>query len=132
MFSLAIKNGIIMIFLILCTHVLIIKYLQPLRKSRPEPPMDQFISVTPDIPIKTSPSESVLEATNAQDDEELLKYIKSLETPPEEKIQSQQTDPKQDSSAFFNLNNTNDQSMFQNISGFDMNASFYSEYEKLI
>lgn len=173
MFSVAFKNGIIMLLIILIVHFLIKNYMSGLKPSASMqlPPIqtieskknvkdEQFVPyetsvlASPPPPPPPPPLASTMPSV-LPDDEELLKYVQSLEdssnitfnastkntstceADPEVTLKKgKSVDPTSQSSPYFFLNEYDNENvmngghLFQNIDGFET-SMMYSEYEKL-
>lgn len=150
MFSIALKNGIIMIFMILCTHVLIIKYILIHKDeyftesfvtipSQPEIDNKQVNEILKE-PFQDPIKEPLNEKPIEPEDDELLTYIKSLEKDSYSVQKIGNTNDTLESNItnlFFinnmddNIKDSNDKDFSKNINGYDNKALSYSEFEKV-
>ena len=179
MLSIAFKNGIIMLLIILIVHFLIKNYV--VGKARPptnhiEQPIDitlipkayninvynpkacdePFVEIDESVPPMQliAPTQAPIAPSFIPDDEELLKYVKSLdsnisfnsntkkgtfcdiETTDVSIKKAKPIDPSTNSTPYFMLNSYDDENtmngghIFKNIDGFEETMMF-SDYEKL-
>lgn len=144
MLSLAFKNGVIMILIILIIHFLI-KNLLDSRGTVEEIEVKEEQVCRPDAP-KSDMTQGTKEVTEEvktmakHDDEELLQYIKAAVVAEpilasEPAIACSPAKPESYEIKEFNSdagNNGGSGGMFSDINGFEGSSSSYFEYEKLI